>query len=305
MTQDVKMAHSSLDVNSNMIYCTNSQALKRGLTKVKYEVKHCRFCGKALEAIGFYVPNSYLNHWINGQEYEKCDCQKSKDYWETLKKQEEKQRIKEIKERDEKEYQKRLNFLIENSHLGKRFYDRTFSTFIVDDNNRRYYETCQRYAQKFKEVNKDGIGIILTGGYGVGKTHLAAAIAHELMKQGYQPIFGTLINLLDRVKSTYNTSESKETEQNIIDSYINCSLLIIDDLGKEKPSEWTLEKLYQVFNSRYEDNKPIIITTNYSMNRLIERLTVNNNTETAEAIVSRIYEMCQGIDMQGKDYRKL
>lgn len=299
------MIRSSQEVNSNIIYCKNSEALKMEITNEKYPIKHCKFCDKALEMIGFYIPNSFLSHWITKGEYERCDCTKAKEYWRLKDEEEKKKKLKETKEREEYEYQERLKTLIKNSNLGERFRRRTFETFKVNENNKYYYETCLRYAQKFNEIKEDGTGIILSGNCGVGKTHLAAAIAHELMKKGYQPIFGTLINLLGRVKSTYNTKVSKETDEEIINSYINCSLLIIDDLGKEKPSEWTLEKLYQVLNARYEDNKPVIITTNYSMDKLIERLTVNSNNETAEATVSRIYEMCQGINMQGNDYRKL
>lgn len=299
------MTRSSQEQNSKIINYKNSEALKMGLTQDQYPLKHCKFCGKDLEVIGFYMSNTFFNHWITQGKYEKCNCEQSKEYWRALDEEEERRKVQEIKERQKQEYQERLSTLIKKSHLGERFRKRTFNTFKINKNNKEFFETCLKYAERFSEIKEDGTGIILSGSCGVGKTHLAAAIAHELMKQGYQPIFGTLISLLERVKSTYNTKSSKETDEEIINSYINCSLLIIDDLGKEKPSEWTLEKLYQVLNARYEDNKPIIITTNYSMDKLIERLTVNNNNETAEATVSRIYEMCQGINMQGNDYRKL
>lgn len=299
------MIHSSQETNSNIIYCKNSEAFKMGLTQEQYPVKNCEFCGKELEVIGLYIPKTFYSHWISKQKYERCDCEKSKEYWKALEQEEERRKIKEIELKQKEEYQERLNTLMQKSHLGERFINRTFCTFKVDENNQKGYETCLKYSQEFKKLKKQGIGIILRGGYGVGKTHLVSAIAHELMKQGYQPVFGTLINLLGRVRSTYSTNISKETEEEVINSYMKCSLLIIDDLGKEKSSEWTLEKFYQVLNARYEDNKPIAITTNYSMDKLIERLTVNNNIETAEAIVSRIYEMCQGVSISGKDYRKL
>jgi len=146
---------------------------------------------------------------------------------------------------------------------------------------------------------------LLTGTYGTGKTHLAAAICHELIKQGYQPIFGTMITLLGKIKATYSDDESAETEERIINTYLNCDLLIIDDLGKEKVSEWTLEKLYYVINSRYEDCLPIVITTNYDPEKLVRRLTVKDNFETAEAIVSRICETCIGVKMNWADQRKI
>ena len=82
------------------------------------------------------------------------------------------------------------------------------------------------------------------------------------------------------------------------------SILIIDDLGKERPSEWTLEKLFTIINNRYENNLPVIITTNYNREKLRERLACNKNYEIADSIISRLYEMCKGINITGKDKRK-
>ena len=79
---------------------------------------------------------------------------------------------------------------------------------------------------------------------------------------------------------------------------------LIDDLGKERPSGWTLEKLFTIINNRYENNLPIIITTNYNKEKLRKRLLCNNNEEIVDSIISRLYEMCRGIIIFGKDKRK-
>ena len=81
-------------------------------------------------------------------------------------------------------------------------------------------------------------------------------------------------------------------------------MLIIDDLGKERPSEWTLEKLFTIINNRYENNLPVIITTNYNRDKLRERLANNKNYEIADSIISRLYEMCKGLAIYGNDKRK-
>ena len=94
------------------------------------------------------------------------------------------------------------------------------------------------------------------------------------------------------------------TELSIIDNYSKVPLLIIDDLGKERPSEWTLEKLFTIINNRYENNLPVVITTNYNRDRLRERLANRTNYEIADAIISRLYEMCKGINIKGTDKRK-
>ena len=89
----------------------------------------------------------------------------------------------------------------------------------------------------------------------------------------------------------------------IIKLYEIVELLIIDDLGKEKPSEWGLEKLFTIINSRYENNLPAIITTNYNQNTLIERISLNGEVETVKSIISRLYEMCYLAQINDVDYR--
>jgi len=288
------------------VFCTNSEAIKAGRYGIKTPTLKCEFCGKELEQLGHYMNmGRFMKTWCSRGEYERCKCEKAIKNWacvdlEIKAKAEEVERIeKELK------YKQRLEKMMKMSNLGVRFLNRTFETFKVDNKNKIAFNTCKRYSEKFNEIKKDGIGLMISGNYGSGKTHLAAAIAHELMKDGKQPIFGTLIGLLGKIKASYSDWYSKENEEQIINKYINCELLIIDDLGKEKPTQWVIEKIYYIINCRYENNKPIVITSNYTHDRLMDRLSVNDNSETAEAIVSRLYEMCQGIDtFKCEDYRK-
>ena len=69
------------------------------------------------------------------------------------------------------------------------------------------------------------------------------------------------------------------------------------------PSEWGLEKLFTIINSRYENNLPVIITTNYNQNSLVERLSLNGEIETAKSIISRLYEMCYLVKIDDIDHR--
>lgn len=104
------------------------------------------------------------------------------------------------------------------------------------------------------------------------------------------------------IKKSYN-NEIQENESKIISEFINCNVLIIDDLGKENPSEWVLEKLYYIINERYEYNKPIIITTNFTKDQLIDIFTVGKNKSSIEAIMSRLNEICLTIKIFDNDYR--
>lgn len=264
--------------------------------------KKCEFCGKKLLATGLLINILGRYKWLhkNG-EYELCYCEGAKKYREEMRKAEE-ERLRIEKERA---YQEKIERMIRESKLGERFRSRTFDNFIVNDKNRIAYEMAKKYSDEFEKYKKQGLGLIFTGSYGTGKTHLAASICHELIKQGFQPIFGTMITLLEKIKATYDDEYAKENEEQVINKYTRCDLLIIDDLGKERPTEWAVEKLYYVINTRYEKCMPVVITTNYTTDKLINRLTVKDNIETAEAIVSRIYEMCRGVHMEWEDYRKL
>ena len=83
----------------------------------------------------------------------------------------------------------------------------------------------------------------------------------------------------------------------------HCQLLVIDDLGKEAPTEWTLGQVFRVINTRYENLKPVVVTTQFGKSDLIRRLARHGDAETAVAIVSRLAEMCQKVEIDGNDRR--
>jgi DNA replication protein DnaC len=261
----------------------------------------CQFCKKELPYKGLkhFVRNS-IWMWLKP---DMCECNEAQKYWKEQVRivEEEQKRLSEEEKR--KQLQKKVEKLFEKSKLGERFKTRTFDNYKVTDTNSMAYKTAKKYADNFEQYKCDGIGLMFSGSYGTGKTHLAASIAIELINKGNPVIFGTLINLLGKVKQAYDDNFA-ESEESILDLYKTVDLLIIDDLGKEKPSEWALEKLYSIMNQRYENYKPIIITTNYNTETLIDRLTVKGNSETAEAIVSRLHEMCRGVLLNGADFRK-
>lgn len=190
--------------------------------------------------------------------------------------------------------------MFKNNNLGKRQLNSTFENYKITDKNKTVYKNIKKYTTKLIKGNIDK-GLFITGTYGVGKTFLASCIANELIKNDITVIFGTLIQLLDCIKNTYKDDEISDKEY--IYLYSNVDLLIIDDLGKEKTTEWVLEKLFLIVNNRYNNYLPIVITTNYNRNQLRERLCVNRNYSIVDSIISRLYGMCAGIELIDKDYR--
>ena len=256
----------------------------------------CKFCGKELEQkiMKFIVGD---NEFIVKGEPARCDCMKAKIYWKKY--DERKAQIKYKMEYNRKMMLRKRYYLA--SKMNKRLMEYNFENYITNNDNKMAYEKSKRYAEDFANGNNKG-SLFITGGVGTGKTHLAASIANYLIENEIPVIFGTRITLLNDIKDTYKIDGNCESD--VIEKYSKIPLLIIDDLGKERPSEWTLEKLFTIINNRYENNLPIIITTNYNKEKLRKRLLCNNNEEIVDSIISRLYEMCRGIIIFGKDKRK-
>ncbi len=113
--------------------------------------------------------------------------------------------------------------------------------------------------------------LILLGGYGCGKTHLAAAIANERLAQGKPALFVVVPDLLDYLRSTY-APHSAATYDERFDKIRNTPLLILDDLGTQNTTEWAREKLFQIFNYRYNARLPTVVTSNQDMESIDPRI---------------------------------
>ncbi len=255
--------------------------------------KQCKFCGKLL-GIKDYMA-LYENNFIENiaTAYSRCNCEEANKIWKQYDEIIEKEKLKEFN-------LKQIDKLFKNNNLGKRQLNSTFKNYKITDKNKKAYENVKKYTNKL--INGEtNMGLFITGTYGVGKTYLASCIANETIKNNITVIFGTLIQLLDFIKDTYKDYNTSDKEY--LDLYSSIDLLIIDDLGKEKPTEWVLEKLFLIVNNRYNNYLPIVITTNYNRNQLRERLCINKNYSIVDSIISRLYEMCCGIEIKDEDHR--
>ena len=198
------------------------------------------------------------------------------------------ERMRKAIEEDRRELDQKLSEYLRNQ-LGKRFRDRTFDTFAVDESNRYAYEVCRKYAER--ENFDDGKGILLSGTYGTGKTHLMASITNRLLERGIPCLFNTFNGHITSLMEEFNSGEPRR-HMNLMK---RIPVLVIDDVGKEKQSEWSQSVMYEVINSRYENNKPILITTNHSHRELMKYF--------GGAVYSRLNEVCYPLTLQGKDRR--
>ena len=234
-------------------------------------------------------------------DYERCECNDAQIYWNEYDLKKLRMLEEEKKLEIMQEFSKRVERIIKNSKMSKRNLNYKFDNFSSNTSNKKVLDNLKNYSEKLVNgIEKKGL--VLVGNNGVGKTHLACSIANKLIENGTPVIYGTLINLLAELRNSYDT-DNNISEMEIIKLYENVDLLIIDDLGKEKPSEWGLEKLFTIVNSRYENNLPVIITTNYNQSSLVERLSLNGEIETAKSIISRLYEMCYLVKIDDIDHR--
>lgn len=245
---------------------------------------------------------------------ERCDCPEAVAEYEKEKaEREEAERRKREAEEAEKMRQ-RVQRIVGDSGMNARFLRRTFATFELTQKNRIALNACKTYADNFKaklptcDTEPGRNGLFITGPKGTGKTHLAAAIANQLMQQGTPVICMTMIDLLDRIKRTYEQRRqwgSEIDEGSVLDTYKKVQLLIIDDMGKEPATEWAVSKIYAIINGRYEAYMPTVITTNYTDAELVRRLTPKESGDptTADATIDRLREMCAGVVTSGESWR--
>ena len=271
------------------------------------EPTKCKFCGKTLyyEAICL---NGAVMCWRRNFP-QRCDCEKAKAYWEKYdtekKRKDDEQARAETEKKEHKTFLSRINQILGESGIKKRFLTRTFENFIITPESQKAFNAAKEYAENFEYNEKIGKGIYFEGTNGTGKTHLAVAISLQLISKGVPVICKSSIDLLADVKKAYDDS-SNVSENAVIDIYRKVDLLIIDDLGKEQCTPWTVSTLYAILDYRYEDMKPTIITTNYNEEMLIKRLTPQGgDSENIKAIVSRFRECNDVVTMAWEDYRSV
>ena len=158
------------------------------------------------------------------------------------------------------------------------------------------YKYCVNYASNF---NKNSPSLLFLGGTGLGKTHISIAIAGYVLEKGYDIIYSSAQNLLYKLeKERFSRDNRGENYEDSIQLVLNCDLLILDDLGAEFTTPFTVSTLYNIINSRILQGKPTIISSNVDVpQKLEERYT--------ERFVSRLFGNYKVMKFLGKDIRIL
>ena len=150
-------------------------------------------------------------------------------------------------------------------NLGKRFDDATFDTYDTTSREQEIVKrTCQRYAETFSDRFVSGDGMILSGNPGTGKNHLAASIAKSVFDQNRTVLHTTVTRMMREVKESWGKS-SEKTEREVVNSFINPDLLIIDEVGIQFGTTAEQVIFMDIINSRYGDMRPTILITMNSL----------------------------------------
>ena len=165
----------------------------------------------------------------------------------------------------------------------------------------------------------DQAGLLLMGTCGVGKTHLAVAALRQLVQRGHAGLFYDYRELLKEIQGSYNTA-SQSTELGVLEPVLNAEVLVLDDAGAGSPSPWALETLGHILNTRYNQHRVTLLTTNYpdgpaqlpaaARRRPAAAAGAAATMEETLAdrlgnrIRSRLYEMCRTIEINAPDFRE-
>jgi len=216
--------------------------------------------------------------------------------------------------------------LFQNSRIPRRYTECCFDNFELPQSSSRKKsnskewetrlslktakETSIQLIEKFPLVDK---GILFMGTPGVGKTHLAVSIIKSLILEKAVPcLFYDFRELLQDIKNSFDR-HSPVSQQDILNPIIDMEVVVLDDLGAEKTTGWVLDNLGYIINSRYNNNKTTIITTNYfDEDRMNSKVSVHQWDKGQESLTdrigirlrSRLYEMCYRVVISCDDFRK-
>ena len=166
-------------------------------------------------------------------------------------------------------------------------------TFENDNGRSLQMHHAQRYVERWQIMHSENLGLLLWGGVGTGKSFLAGCIANALMEQEVPVRMTNFARILNELNGSFSSRNE------VIDKLCRYPLLIIDDFGMERGTEYALEQIYNIVDSRYRSRKPLIVTTNLTLDE------IRYPQDTAHArIYDRLLEMCIPISCIGVSLRK-
>src|SRR5579863_581692 len=202
------------------------------------------------------------------------------------------------------------------AHIPQRYRDLTLDAYEIYHGADPSLSLALQTARKFVDaypVDTAGKGLLFTGSIGVGKTHLAVGVLRRLVQErGARGLFCDYRELLKNIQNSYN-AQVNTTELQLLKPVFAAEVLVLDDLGAQKPNEWVWDTVALILNTRYNDRQTTIITTNYpdlaagsgaksDAERAAREQTLGDRI--GDRMRSRLAEMCIRVEMKGEDFRQ-
>lgn len=204
----------------------------------------------------------------------------------------EKNKRKEEEEKKRQEMQ-RLERLKASSLMDAKLKAARLDGYQVDGDNQKIYNLAGNYVKRFDEMYEKRQGLLFWGTVGTGKSYTAACIANELLNQMIPVVMTSFVKILQNIQG------NPDEEERIMAGLNTAKLLIIDDLGAERSTDYALGKVYNIIDSRYLSGKPLILTTNMTLKDMQESEDIRYRR-----IYDRIFEMCFPVRFAGRSWRE-
>ena len=239
----------------------------------------CEYCKKEIKYISASIGAKPISIPMS------CECvlqAKNKERADFLKKQDKIKRLK----------------ILNKFEIGERVSRCSFDNWDQSQEKTKVlFDASKKYTNDFIENKKLGLGLFLSGGVGIGKTHLSFAITKELFDKGYTCLFVTATQLLDYMQSLMGFKNEKEDILDFLKFLCNIDVLVIDDIGSHKWTETKEENLFKVIDGRYANLKPVIVNSNKSAEV--------TNTLLGARVYDRLVGSCISVSCSAKSYRYL
>lgn len=242
--------------------------------KASYKVDGLWHCSKCRKPMQIKVNLNGTTHIIR----KACDCEQKE--FEKLDQQEQEKKDREI-----------IKALRMESMMDEASKAHTFDKFMATEDNARNFSICRRYAEEFNRMKEKNQGLLMLGKPGTGKTFAASCIANYLLERKVRVVMISLVRLISMIQTW-------ASEDNVMRTINRADLLIIDDLGAERSTDFAIERVYNIVDSRYRSKKPMILTTNLSLQEM-------KDTEDLRLarIYDRVFEVCYPMQFTGKSMR--
>lgn len=181
-----------------------------------------------------------------------------------------------------------------SSMMDDTFRTACFANYQIRNGNERHLKVAKKYCIEFGKMYERNQGLLFWGTVGTGKSYTAACIANYLLEANTSVVMTSFVRILQEMQGF-----DREREETFTNKLNSVKLLIIDDLGAERSTDYALEKVYGIIDNRYRAKKPLILTTNLTLRQMQEATDIRY-----ARIYDRIFEMCYPMEFSGVSWRK-